>query len=589
VAAPLRTAARLACAGAAALLTCAGNALAFPLEDPTNAATLPGNAANLAAPDVKDLQHQMQLTNGFAAGAAGAGWTILPRIDFDEVLNDNVFQANSPRRWDLETIVTPGVSIIGDLPYLQLKLDYAPSVEMFVRNGDQNALVQQLNGTALVTAVPELLYIDMHAFAGVQAADGLVGSAGSAANVGEAGGQTLAGAYSNTIGLAKDNRTQTDNFSVSPYLLHTFGDYGTGKLGVSGAVTTSDTTSGFAPPPYPTGDAQGSSLLSTEQFAQFTTADFLTRFQDTFSVDLLQSTIRTNQVVNAAGTISAIPNTTFNSNRDLITDKLSYAATTWDDVFVTFGHENITYTANHFSDIDDFTWSVGTDVRPNPDSDINISYGHQNGFNSLQATGRYALTARTTITGSYNETVGTQLEEQANEVQLGLIGPNGQFINGANGAPLLFNVFEAAQVPTVFKYRTFNLNVQTVLDRDTVSLSAIVSDQTSVGGDIQGSAQTKSGTLQWQHTFSPVLTSTTYVSYTQQTQSGGQQCFGALAAACLGAGGWLQSLVFGATLDYILTDTLTAHLRYLFNDRNSSVVTNRMYQNLLVVGITKQF
>jgi hypothetical protein len=589
VAVPLRTAARLSCTVVAALLACAGNALAFPLEDPTNAATLPGNAANLAAPDVTDLQHQMQLTNGFAAGAAGGGWTILPRIDFDEVFNDNVFQANSPRRADLETIVTPGVSIIADLPYLQLKLDYAPALEMFVRDGDQNALIQQLNATALVTAVPDLAFIDMRAFAGVQAADGLVGAAGSAANVGEAGGQTLAGANSDTIGLAKDNRTQTDNFSISPYLLRTFGDYGTGKLGVSGAVTTSDTTSGFAPLPYPTGGTGGSSLLSTEQFAQFTSADFLTRFQDTFSVDLLQSTSRTNQVVNAAGTLSAIPNTTFGSNRELVTDKLSYALTTWNDVFVTFGHENITYTQSHFSDIDDFTWSFGTDLRPNPDSDINVSYGHQNGFNALQATGRYALTARTTISGSYSNTLGTQLEQQANEVQLGLIGSNGQFINGANGAPLLFNVFEAEEVPTVFKYNTFDLNVQTVLDRDTVSLSAIVSDQTSVGGTIQSSVETKSGTLQWQHVFSPDLTSTTYASFTKQTQSGGQICFGTLAATCLANGGWLQSLVFGATFDYILTDTVTAHLRYLFNDQNSSTVTNRMYQSLIVVGITKQF
>jgi hypothetical protein len=586
---PFRTAVRTVSAVLVALMAHVGGAGAFPLEDPDNSTTLPGTTTDLAAPDVQDLRHQLQLTNPFAPGAAGPGWTILPRIDLNEMFNDNVLQANSPRRWDFETLVTPGVSIIGDLPRLQLKLDYAPTLELSVRDGNQNALIQQLNGTALVTAVPDFAFIDLRAYAGAQAANGLVGSGGSAANVGEAGGGSSLGTSSNTIGLAKNNRTQADNFSVSPYLLHTFGDYGTGKLGVSASVGTSDTTSGFAPLPYPSGNTQGSSLVATEEFAQFTSGDFLRTWQDTFNVDLVQSTTRTNQVVDAAGTISSIPNTTFGSSRQIVSDKLSYAVADWASAFITFGHENISYSTSGFRNINDFTWSVGTNVQPNPDSNISLSYGHQNGFSSFQANGRYALSARTIVSGGYSESLGTQLEEQSAEFQLGVIGPNGQFIDGSNGTPLLFNVFQAAVVPTVFHYHTFNLNVQTAMDRDTVSLAVVVSQQTTAGGTIQSSVNTKSATLQWQHELGPDLLATTYVGYTTQSQSGGQVCFGTLEAACLSNGGWLQSLIFGATLDYIVSETLSVHLRYLFDDRNSSVETNRMYQNLVVVGITKQF
>ncbi|HVC62141.1 MAG TPA: hypothetical protein VND19_17475 [Acetobacteraceae bacterium] len=543
--------------------------------DPTNDTTLPGAAADLATPDAQDLRHQMQLANGFAGGAAGGGWTILPRIEINEAFNDNVLQVNAPRRWDLETLVTPGVSVIGDLPRLQVRLDYAPTVEMFARDGPQNSLIQQLNGTGLVTVVPDLAFIDLRAFAGAEAANGLIGGIGPGGSLGEAGAGTLAGAASNTLGIAKNNRTQTDNFGISPYLLHTFGDYGTAKLGYSMSLTTSDTTSGFAPSPYPSSNTQGTSLVTTEQIAEFTSGDVLSEWQNALDVDLTQTTTKTDQQVSATGTVSAIPRTTIGSSRQIISDKLSYAATHWATIFATFGHENISYTTAGFRSIDDFTWSAGTDLQPDPNSDLTVSYGHQNGFDSLQASGRYALSARTTVIGSYSETLGTQLEQVNSLVQFGVIGPNGQFIDGANGAPLLFSAYQPSLAPSVFHYRTFDLNVQTILDRDIISLGAVVSEQTSVGRGTQSALDTKSATLQWQRDLRPDLSLTSYAAYTTQSQSGG--------------GGFLQSLVIGATLNYILTDTLTAHLRYIFNDRNASSVTNRMYQNLVVVGITKQF
>lgn len=588
-AASFTTAVRSACAVVAVFLACSGGAAAFPLLDPTNNTTLPAAAADLATPDAQDLRHQLQLANGFAAGAAGGGWTILPRIEFDEVFNDNVFQANSPRRWDMQTLVTPGVSVIADLPRLQLRLDYAPTLQLNVRDGNQNALIQQLNGTGLVTVIPEWAFVDIRAFAGVQAANGLIGGGGSAANVGEAGATTLNNQSSNTLGLAKNDRTQIDNFGISPYLLHTFGDYGTAKLGYSLSATSSDTTSGFAPLPYPSGNTQGTRLVTNEEFARFISGDLLSAFQNTIDVDLTQTTTKTNQLVSATGTITTIPNTTFSSSRQIITDKLSYAVTHWATVFATFGHENISYTLAGFRNVNDFTWSGGADVRPNPDSDISFSYGHQNGFSSFQASGRYSLSARTTVSGGYNESLGTQLEQVSNLVQVGVIGPDGQFINGANGTPLLFNEFQTALAPTVFHFRTFNLSVQTVRDRDIISLSAVVSEQTTTGAGVPGTVSSKSATIQWQHELGPDLLLSMYTGYTTQSQSGGQVCFGTLVATCLNNGGWLHSLVFGANLNYILTDTLSAHVRFLFSDRNSSVATNRMYQNLIVAGITKQF
>ncbi|WP_216856509.1 hypothetical protein, partial [Acidisphaera sp. S103] len=152
--------------GAALLLAQAGSAAAFPLIDPTNEDQVP-QGTDLATPDVQTLQHQLQLANGFGA-PAGGGWTIVPSLNVDEMFTDNVLQQNSPRRWDLVTLVTPGISIAGDLPRLQLKLDYNPTLSLAARTDSQDAISQSLNGTALVTLVPDLAFVDVRALASVQ-------------------------------------------------------------------------------------------------------------------------------------------------------------------------------------------------------------------------------------------------------------------------------------------------------------------------------------------------------------------------------------------------------------------------------------
>ena len=86
-------------AGLAALAWCIqmGTATAFPVTDQANPPLLP-TGADLAAPDVQDLQHQMGLASGFAGLGLEGGWVILPRITAEETLTDNVFEAHSPRQ-----------------------------------------------------------------------------------------------------------------------------------------------------------------------------------------------------------------------------------------------------------------------------------------------------------------------------------------------------------------------------------------------------------------------------------------------------------------------------------------------------------
>jgi hypothetical protein len=407
--------------------------------------------------------------------------------------------------------------------------------------------------------------------------------------VGEAGFGTAGAASSQTLGLSRENRVQTSNFAVAPYFLHTFGDLGTAKIGVSGTATSSSQTQGFAALPYPTGSGQGSSLFTTEQTAQFTTGDVLSALQDTISVDLSQTTTRTNQLVSASGVTTQIPDTSIRSTREIFSNRVNYALTHWASVFATFGHEDINYSNASFRRINDFTWMVGTTLDPNPDSEVTLSYGHQNGFTSAQATARYALTARTLVSGSYTDTLGTELEQVASQAQAGIIGPNGQFINAETGAPLPLNLYQTITAPTVFRYRTVQITAQMLKDLDLISASLTYGVQSSVGTGIQTSGNSRSATVQWRHEFNQAFSLTSSLSYQEQSQSN-LDCPASLGAACANnSKSSLGSLVFGGILNYVLNETLSAHLRYVFTSRNSTVANQSMYQDVVLVGITKQF
>src|SRR5262249_12832865 len=94
-------------------------AAAFPVTDELN----PGIVADQPVPTQTDLRHQLQLQSGFGAASYAGGWTILPALGASEYFTDNVLFTATNRRWDLVTLVTPSLTIIGDQPNVQLNFN----------------------------------------------------------------------------------------------------------------------------------------------------------------------------------------------------------------------------------------------------------------------------------------------------------------------------------------------------------------------------------------------------------------------------------------------------------------------------------
>lgn len=547
--------------GAAALgwaLHC-GAASAFPVADPTNPGVVP-QGADLAQPDVQDLRHQMALLSGF--GAAGAGWTILPRLSWEEEFTDNVLEEPRPRKADIVSVLAPGVAVLGDLPRIQIRLNYQPTLEMHVTEGSQNVLSQQLNADGLITAVPDAVFVDVRGVSGVQATNGGIGGLGGLgqAGVGPITGGGLIG--NDQLGLAKQNRSLTTSFTVAPYVLQHYGDIGDAKLGISLNRSSSATTTGFAPLPFAASGTNSLQESIIEETGTFTSGPEFGRTQDAANIDAQQT--------QASGFTGGA------STRDVGTNRLTYAINTSVSVYGTIGWEYIKYTGGNRLNIDDMVWQVGGTWTPNADSSITAGYGHQNGQNSLTFSGHYALSARTTITGSYTNGVGTQLEQVAHQLDLGAVGNNGNFLNSQTGGELFAANNAEGVAPGVYQFNTLTLGATTVLDRDSISLYLSSNAETQVGTTTPNATNTvRTATANWTHVLNPDLNLSAEASYSLGTP--------------LGTIGSTRSLAARLSLQYTLSETVSTFASYSYLRRDTDTQGQSFYQDLVIVGLTKQF
>jgi uncharacterized protein (PEP-CTERM system associated) len=592
----------------AALLAQTNASVAFPFVDPTNADSIPTGAptgTELPATDTQGLQNNLRLTNPAAPGNPST-WTIIPRLTIQEMFSDNALEVTSPRRFDATTNVSPGVNIAADTSRLKLTLDYQPTLMMHAIEGPLNVLTQQLNLTGLVTVVPDLAFVDIRALSGVQSRLGALAGGGTLGTAGNTATATaLAPANSNqTEGLNRNNEVQTSSFGLSPYLLRQLGDYGSIKVGASINASRYATISGFMASPLPSGGINGSSLLSTEQIAHYSTGEFMQKFQDSIDVDLMQTkthndavTANTTTVIGGATVVNQ-PAGSFSSRQETFTNQLSYALSHTITLQGSIGYQQVAYSQNNGPHINGLTWNAGFTYTPSPDSSLTISYGHLNGTDALQANGRFAIGGRSVVTLNYSNTIGTQLENLQNQLNNSAINVNGQLINAITGGPNFVAQNAIGAQNGVFRFSTLTSSFSTQWARDSVQASLSWSIQTNItpgattttefidpetgnlvilnqpnSGNSQ-STDAKTASLSWTHDLSPDMSLGTSVSYTL------------LRRGSLGTDGSLSTAI---GLQYTLSPSTSLSARYSFFDRVSKIPGYSLYENIMLLGVTKQF
>ena len=583
----------------------ASSAGAFPFVDPTNQATIPTGAplgTELPATDVTGLRNQLRLTNPGAVGNAGA-WTILPRLTVQEMFTDNALEVTSPRRFDAATVIAPGITILADTARIKLSLDYQPNLVLHAVEGPLNVMTQQLTAVGLITVVPDLAYVDVRAVSGVQSRLGALASTGTlgAQNAGLAttAGGDIGG--SGGQGLNRRNEVQTSSFGIAPYLLRQFGDYGTGKIGVAVDVSRSSSISGFLASPFPTGGGNGQTALTTEQYARFVSGQFLEKFQYTLDIDVQQSRSQADAVAalvaNTNGT-TTVPGVTFTSQRQTINNQISYALDHTFTVLASAGVQRISYSASNFPNTSGLIWSVGFMYNPGPETGITVTYGHQNGTTGFTANGYFPVGGRSLVTFSYSNTIGTQLENLQNQLNNSTISQTGALVSALTGGPTLVATNALGVQAGVFRFKTATASWITQWPRDTVQATLNWSQQTSLTPSLALSSitfdpatgvailNTTSTTvagpettvatagISWLHQLSPDITMSTGASYSLIHRSGNIND---------------SSLSAAVGLQYVVSQSTQLNARYSFFDRISKIPGYSLYENLLLLGVTKQF
>ncbi|MGH7043270.1 MAG: outer membrane beta-barrel protein [Acetobacteraceae bacterium] len=513
-----------------------------------NGTPVPGS---LMPPDYRYQQGAEPLVTG---GLPAPGFTILPQITLQEEFNDNVLQTEANRRWDFITLLTPSVIIGANTPRLNLDLQYAPTLEYYARTSSQNMVSQQLSGVGSLIVVPDTLIVNARVFATVTPTNGGYGGAGFGA-VAPVSALTAVNSFSyggQTAGISHQGTSQIYGESVSPYLIHRFGSFGTGTLGVTLSETSvSNTVQGG-----------GEQATTGEVSGQFQSGPVLGRVQNTASFDA--------SYTDGSGVLS-------NQQQEMVNDRVGYALFHQLHVFGELGYEDIRYGGAFRERINDATWRLGFTFTPNRKSQITVSYGHEQGITSFAASVNYALTSRTTLAASYSESVTTYLQQVAAGINQAGVNQNGVPINATTGLPL--NVVNGALAvqDTVYRTRTFYAGLTTLLDRDTIVASVDHTEETplsTAAGAGFAQRETTGGFL-WTHALNSRLTSTASLSYGTTSVagfSGDSRLFGA-----------------SAQLTDALTRTISTSASYLYFRRNSTAPGFSMYENVVFVGITKRF
>jgi uncharacterized protein (PEP-CTERM system associated) len=575
---PLGIPVRVACAFAVGCLLGGRSALAFMVSDPNNPSVL----TNAPEPTDSDLRNQLQMHSGFGAAGAGGGWTFVPTLSLEEAWTDNLLNTTNNRRWDLLTIATPSIAITGDTPNAQVLFQYGPQFRLAARTPQEDSISNQMLGSGLFTIVPDEFFVEARAVAGATPANGGYGGlgAGLTPSFGGFGNQLTTLNSPGSAALSNQNLVQVNSYAISPYWRHEFGGVGTAKIGYQFSMASESPSGSYIPVLFPTGH-NTSSALTNEGYAQFDTGNNFGTIQYHAEADA--------QISNGTGFEG-------DSQQYYALNRLTYAVNHAISVFGEIGYENLTYAGTPTTRIDDAIWGVGTTLTPNPDSTITVSVGRRYGDTSVNASGSYALSARTQIGVSYTTGVQTNLQGIQNQLNLASVTTTGQIVNSQTGATQVVGTNGLGFQAGVFRVKTFNANISTVLDRDQFTAWVQVSESTTL-------AQAPANSTIPSNVFAPALGSTSdtrsaYGTWTHQISEDLMLSTGGSFSTYRTSGsGNTQSWAVSIGLQYLISQTLAATASYSFFDyltpRGAAIVTGTQnqsyYQNLVIVGLSKQF
>ncbi len=531
---------------------------------------LPPISSDVRVGDLRALVGGLLTTNPSPERA----FNIMPTLDVQELLTDNVFEQSSPRRADLVTTITPAVLVTGQSRLVQANISVSPNIELYASTSSQDQIVPQFNGSVLVTVVPDELFLQLRGSGLQQSSNGNYGNAYSP--------------YYST-----SSRTNVVSVEASPYATHRFGGYGTVQVGYVynySEVTAKNSLTNTQVSPVAAALAQQSELnngltnqttgqglltgvttgttidRSNEEYIQFTTGENFGRLNYSLRLDATQQSGSASSVLNG-------------SHQSTVNNSFGYGINRNFALLASFGYEDIYYSGLPPTRINDATWSGGVRITPNENSTILVKYGHQEGENAVTASASYALTQRVRLLGEYSESLTSSLGEIQSDLQNSTVDQFGNNISTATGAPTLIADQLLSLQSSLYRLKRFTGSVISVYDRDVISLSVEQERRTVVAAASSSNAFSDHGasaSVSWSHQLNPDITATAAVRYGVDTID-------------VTGGGGDQSFSFDVSTSYAFTSSFSGRAEYYIRNQTSNVAGQSYLQNAVVIGLHKSF
>ena len=507
-------------------------------------------------------------------------FTLLPSIGVQELLTDNVFQAASPRRADLVTSILPQLTLSGQTRRLQADITYAPNVQLYAFTGQQDQVAQLFNGSALLTAVPDTLFLRLRGYGSQQAANGNY-------------------AQNNLPYNSASNRVDSRSFEVAPFVTHRFGGDGTVQAGYtlgyssqSGATPTGTVPNGtlignsltntllaraLGNPALGNQSSGNGSTLSNEESASYTTGENLGRFSDSVRLDSTQY----------SGTGSTVLN---GGHQSFATNDFGYGLNRTVALLGSFGYEDIAYSGSPPTVIQDVTWSAGVRLTPNQNSSAIVKYGHKDGFNALSLSASFTVTDRLRVFANYSESLTSSQQELSDNLDASTVDQFGNTVSTATGAPTLVSDPLLGFQNSLYRLKRLSATVVSTYDRDLFSLTVeqenrrLVATTPGQGGYSDSGV---SGSFTWTHNINPNLSGQATLLYSYTTTQSVPVSHSQTAGLILQTG-YAFSPTLTGTLEYFVTQQTSSGFAQTFQQNALQQSGSRnVLQNAVLIGLRK--
>jgi uncharacterized protein (PEP-CTERM system associated) len=461
------------------------------------------------------------IPEGFLEGE----WHVTYGASASETISDNIDQdPDGEREVGFVTRAGPNISITGESARVVAAFNgNLAGVHQIGGDDEGFSLDPRITGTSTTELAPDHVFFDLRTSVSRQLLDAREATSAS--------------------GASTTNRDFVATLSASPYLVHRLGDFADAEWRYTFSPVLVD--AGNTSDVY---DHEGSLIIDSGPDFSF--------FGWTW-------TNTVGQEVRSEETDITTANTDFG---------VRYAIWQGFALIGGIGYEYRDGDEDESDNFDGVTWRGGFAYDPHPDLSLQATYGRRDNDESLDASLRYDISPKTSVTASYSEALESSQQRAISSLGRLILDPEtGELIDEATGQPFTGDdpfTFDDETTRT----KTLQVGANHRSGRNTFRLTGL--GGTSEGGS-DGDEEFYQARLTWGRTLSSDLSLTSSAAYDRSDFQDEDRTD--------------DTYSLDVSLGYQLSSDARASLSYSFQNRESTDDDESFFENAVTVGLTLSF